>query len=406
MTRQTRTGILVVAGAALFIFALFAIANRAFLFGDTFAVQSRFTSVAGLTSGASVQYQGVNVGRVDAVRLPTEPGQKIEVVMAISEGARPVITKTTQAQIKSEGIVGEQIVVLVTPAVDVGEPIEDGDIILGIDPFDLFEITDRALESVQNFEKAATTFDQIMQDVRNGEGTLGKIIYDSTLYYTFVQTANETRNVMNSMADNAESLVALADEATQGVKTLLDNLEHGEGTVARLINDPELYEQFLSSADTLHAIMDEMRVVLANLEYTSNWGALGAYRFAELMEAAKHNWLFKRYFEERGHMELAPFEVRERAIEESFRRLTQRERELLEWEERLRREQAELGTRTSGTAVGTGATRSSSESGEPSGSNEDTESSGPATEAGSDSEAEEPDESGSAGTSTESSSSD
>jgi phospholipid/cholesterol/gamma-HCH transport system substrate-binding protein len=346
MTRQTRTGILVVAGASLFIFALFAIANRAFLFGDTFVVESRFTSVAGLTSGAAVQYQGVSVGRVDAVRLPDEPGQKIVVIMAISENARRVLTKKTQAQIKSAGIVGEQIVVLVTPSEDVGDPISDGDVVPGIDPFDLFEITDRALQSVQNFEKAATTFDEIMQDVRNGEGTLGKIIYDSTLYITFVRTANETQSVMNSMADNAESLVALADEATQGVKTLLDKIEHGEGTVARLINDPELYEQFLSSADTLYTIMNDVRVVLANLEHTSNWGALGAYRFAELMEAAKHNWLFKRYFEERGHMELAPFEVRERAIEESFRRLTQRERDLLDWEERLRRAGADVGMPT------------------------------------------------------------
>jgi phospholipid/cholesterol/gamma-HCH transport system substrate-binding protein len=93
------------------------------------------------------------------------------------------------------------------------------------------------------------------------------------------------------------------------------------------------------------------------MEHTSNWGALGAYRFAELMEAAKHNWLFKRYFEERGHMELAPFEVRERAIEESFRRLTQRERELLEWEERLRRAEAEVdrsGSEEAGNDTGTG----------------------------------------------------
>ncbi len=370
MTRQTRTGILVVTAAALFIFALFAIANRAFLFADTFVVESRFNSVAGLTGGAAVQYQGVNVGRVDAVSLPTEPGEKIEVTMAISENARPVITKNTQAQIKSEGIVGDQIVVLVTPSVDVGEPIEDGDIIRGVDPFDLFEITDRALESVQNFEKAATTFDEIMQDVRNGEGTLGKIIYDSTLYYTFVQTANETQAVMNSMADNAASLVALADEATQGVKTLLENLEHGEGTVAKLINDPELYEQFLSTADTMYAIMNDVRIVLANMEHTSNWGALGAYRFAELMEAAKHNWLFKRYFEERGHMEMAPFEVRERAIEESFRRLTQRERELLEWEERLRQAGAQIGQPTDAAA------RESSRSSGPSDDESDTPSDG------------------------------
>lgn len=345
MTRQTRTGLLILAGAALFIAALFTIANRAFLFSDTFFIQSRYTSVAGLTPGASVQYQGVKVGRVEWVRLPAEPGGKIEVAMAIDEKARRVITKNTQAQIKSDGLVGNQIVVLVTPE-DYGAPIEDGDVITGVDPFDLFEITDRALESVQNFEKAATTFEEIMQDVRSGEGTLGKFVYDSTLYNTFVRTATQTQNLMASMADNATSLVALADEATQGVKTILDKLENGEGAVARLINDPELYEEFLAAADTMHAIMGDVRVVLGNMEQTSNWGALGAYRFAELMEAAKHNWLFKRYFEERGHMELAPFEVRERAIEESYKKLIQRERQLLEWEQRLQEAEARLNSQT------------------------------------------------------------
>lgn len=44
-------------------------------------------------------------------------------------------------------------------------------------------------------------------------------------------------------------------------------------------------------------------------------------------------------------MELAPFEVREKAIEESYRKLIQRERELLEWEERLRQEEEQLNRR-------------------------------------------------------------
>ena len=78
---------------------------------------------------------------------------------------------------------------------------------------------------------------------------------------------------------------------------------------------------------------------------------------AELMEAGKHNWLFKRYFEERGYVEKAPFEVRERAIEESFRQLQQRERELQAWEERLKAEANAQGSTTQDTTA-TSATTS------------------------------------------------
>jgi phospholipid/cholesterol/gamma-HCH transport system substrate-binding protein len=60
------------------------------------------------------------------------------------------------------------------------------------------------------------------------------------------------------------------------------------------------------------------------------------------MEAGKHNWLFKRYFEERGYVEKAPFEVREQAIEESFRQLQEKERALILWEERLKAQAARM----------------------------------------------------------------
>ena len=52
MSRQARVGLLVLAGILLFMVALFAIANRSFLFSDTFFIKSRFDNVAGLQTGA------------------------------------------------------------------------------------------------------------------------------------------------------------------------------------------------------------------------------------------------------------------------------------------------------------------------------------------------------------------
>ena len=342
MSREARVGLLALAGIALFVVALFAIANRSFLLSDTFLLRARFNRVAGLVPGAPVQFQGVNVGRVESVQLPPEPGGQIEVTMAIKEEARRVIHARTQAQIKSEGLVGQQIVVLVNPPGVQGEPVSEGDLIVGVDPFDLFEITDRTLASVQRFEDAANAFRQIMLDVRAGEGTLGKLIYDPTLYDEFVATTNETRRVLNNLANNAEALVALAEEATQGVQSILDKIDRGEGTMARMLNDPALYERLLATADTLRLVASDLRAITGAAENAANWGALGAYRFAELMEAAKHNWLFRRYFEERGYMERAPFEVRERAIEQAYRQLQARMRELDAWERQLQEREARL----------------------------------------------------------------
>ena len=329
------------AGVGLFLVALFTLANRSFFLSDTFFIRSQFSSVAGLQAGAAVQYQGVNVGRVETVQLPSAPGEQITVTMAIREEAQHLIRQNTQAQIKSDGLVGNQIVVLVS-APQPGELVEDGGYIPGAPPFDLFEITDRAMRSVQEFESAAVAFRQIMLDVQNGEGTLGKIIYDPTLYNEFVATTNESRRILNNLADNAEALVGLAGRATQGVESILTKIDAGQGTLAKLINDPTLYNEFVAMTDTLQTVVVDLQAITSSTENAANWGALGAYRFAQLMEAARHNFLFKRYFEERGYMEAAPFEVREKALEETYRTIQARERELLEWEQQLQAMQRRL----------------------------------------------------------------
>ena len=336
MSRQVRTGIVLIGGVVVFLLLLFTIADRSFLFGDTVPIHARYSSVAGLTAGAQVQYQGVTVGRVQGVHLPEEPGEKITVSMAIRNSAIHLVTEGTQAQIKTDGLVGNQIVVLVNPPfARTMTPIAEDGVITGIDPFDLFEITDKMLSTVAQFDSAAATFQQIMIDVQGGEGSLGKLVYDDALYEEFVSTTNSTRRTMNNLADNAESLVELAHDATEGVNVILEQINAGEGTFAKMIHDPSFYTSLLTVADTLQGILTDMRTITHNAENVTNWGAIGAFRFAELMEAAKHNWLFRRYFEERGYMEQAPFEQREAAIAQSFADLERQRRELLDWEQRL-----------------------------------------------------------------------
>ncbi len=353
MNRSARLGILITSAFLLFLVALFTIGDRTFLFSSTITVRTQFNQVAGLQEGAPVQFQGINVGRVQSVDLPLNPGESIMVTMSISTKATHLIRKNTLAQIKSDGLVGEQIIVLFNPEV-VGDLIGEDDLLQGVDPFDLYEITDRAMTSVRSFESVAVALEAIMQDVRKGEGTLGKILYDSTLYVEVVATTSETRRVLTGLANTAEAsadvLLGLAEEATRGIESILAKADSGNGTLARLLNDPELYDAFVATTDSLKDIAGEMKVMTQSASNAAFWGEIGAFRMAELMEAAKHNWLFKRYFEERGSIESAPFEVREAALSETFRQISDRERELLLWEERLKALEKDLNARRDSTA--------------------------------------------------------
>lgn len=343
MSEQARVGLLVLAGAALFFLVLFAVANRSFLLSDTFFVNARYSEVAGLQSGASVQFQGVSVGRVEQVSLPESAEGKIVVTMAIRENAKHLVHTNTRALIKSDGLVGNTIVVLANPTqAELGPQADEGDFINGVNPFNLYEITDRLLATANRFEDAAVAAEQIMQDVRNEEGTLGKLIYDPQVYNSFVATTQEAERTLAGIGESAEEIVTTAQDATDGVNAILQKVNTGEGSLALLLNDPGFYNQLLAASDTISAVANNLESITSSAQNAANWASLGAYRFAELMEAGKHNFLFKSYFEERGYYEKAPFEVRESAIESSYQDLEAMQQELMRWEQRLEAREARL----------------------------------------------------------------
>lgn len=334
MSRQARLGLIVLAGVLAFVLALFILANRTFLLAETYRVRAEFSRVGGLMPGAAVQYQGISVGRVEAVTLPAAPGGAIEVELAIRGDARHLVRQDTRAVIQTDGLVGNMIVVL--KGGSTREPIvAEGGRLLGVDPFDFSLVTDRLFESVSRFDSLSITFTGIMQDVRRGEGSLGRFLYDPRLYDETVLTAQETRAAMRNLTAEADALVGIARDASDGLNDIVRKVNEGEGTLARLLNDDAIHQELLEASQAFRAAAADIETVTDRAEDAANWGTLAMFRLAENMEALKENWFFKGYYERRGYREMAPFEIREQALAETYEALEQRERELYEWEQRL-----------------------------------------------------------------------
>lgn len=336
MSRQARLGLIVLGGVLAFILALFVLANRTFLLSDTYRVQAQFYDVGGLLPGAPVQYQGVAVGRVELIELPEVPGEPITVGMAIREEARGLVRQDSRALIQTQGLVGNMMVVLSGGSTT--EPIvAEGGTITGVEPFNFTEVTDRMFESVSRFDSVTIALTGIMGDVRSGEGSLGAFLYDDRLYEESVLTTQETRVALRTLTQQANALVGIAADASEGVNEIIQKVNTGEGTLARVLNDDEIYEEMLQATTAFSEAAADVETVTDRAEDAANWGTLAMFRLAENMEALKENWFFKGYYERRGYREKAPFEIREQALQETYQALEQRERELYEWEQRLER---------------------------------------------------------------------
>jgi phospholipid/cholesterol/gamma-HCH transport system substrate-binding protein len=350
MTRQARLGLIVLAGILAFVIALFTLANRQFLLADTYRIQAEFNDVGGLAPGAPVQYQGIGVGRVEEVRLPSAPGAPITVRIAVRERARHLVRQDSRAVIQTDGLVGAMMV-SITGGSQAQPVVAEGGTITGVDPFSFGAVTDRMFESVARFDSVTVQLTGIMGDIRTGEGTLGRFLYDPALYNETVLTAQETRVALQGLTRGANDLVAIAADASGGINSIIQKVNEGEGTIARVLNEDAIYTALLDASQTFSAAAGDIETITDRAENAANWGALAMFRLAENMEALKENWLFKGYFERRGFREQAPFEIREQALSETFRALETRERELYEREQALVERERRVGAATTTSAT-------------------------------------------------------
>jgi phospholipid/cholesterol/gamma-HCH transport system substrate-binding protein len=76
--------------------------------GNGFRVVAEFGNISGLKKGASVEVAGVEVGRVESIRLT--PGDRALVAMRLQPGIK--LTADTIASIRTKGIIGDKFVKL------------------------------------------------------------------------------------------------------------------------------------------------------------------------------------------------------------------------------------------------------------------------------------------------------
>lgn len=300
MSRQARLGLLVLSGVALFFAALFIIANRSFLLNDTYPLYAQFDQVAGLAPGGDVQYQGLSVGRVERVMLPESVQHPFRVELQVQTEAAALIREGTTAHIRREGFIGAPLVVL-TPGT--GQALEAGATLRGATPLDLFVAAEQGMASLARFDSLTAALQTVAHDLQMGRGTLGRLMQDPAAYEALLQTSRTADQALAAIVRRTDTLTTAALNASTRLNALLDAATTGEGTLARLVQDSTLYTEAVETSRQLQTTMQDLRHLLEQAEPGVHWGTVAAFRAAENMEALKRNWFFKGYYKDRGYWE-------------------------------------------------------------------------------------------------------
>lgn len=202
----------VLAVLALAVFGVHQVASRHWRVQPTFRVRAEFATIGGLEAGHRVRVQGIDAGVVEQVVPPSEPGRPVALVLRIDERLHPLVRSDTVARIISEGLVGAKVVEL-TPGRPGSPPVADMGRIASEPPIDMADVLRRASGSLQRLEglthsaeKGLSEINAIAGSIRRGEGSLGKLVQDETIYRDLVALSHRGEKAMTALDENLAAL--------------------------------------------------------------------------------------------------------------------------------------------------------------------------------------------------------
>lgn len=308
----TRLGLFVMAGIAFLILLLYIIGKNQNMFGKSFELKARFGNVQGLVQGDNIRFAGINAGSVKSVEVLNDT--TIEVTMLVKTGMQPFIRRNARITIATDGLIGNRVVNIEsgrTPA----PVVQEGDVLFGADgpttdqmlsvlnnttndvsaiaaelkktvvrineskavwrllndeslPADLKHSLGKVRLASDKMAGTMTGVYDLVQDVKNGRGTAGQLLTDTTIASKVAQSLEGISRI-GKLADSLSArMIAL-------VTTINDDLNSGDGTVHVLMKDKQ----------TAARLQNTIR----NIEQDTE-------AFNEVMDALKQSFLLRGYF--------------------------------------------------------------------------------------------------------------
>ncbi len=304
--RAVIVGLFVFIGLIFLVSGILMVGNLRETFTKKISVIAFFDDVNGLQVGNNIWFSGVKVGTVKDIHFYSRSA--VEVTMRVDVKTQEYIRKDAKVKISTDGLIGNKILVIFGGSGKFDQ-IQEGDTLdveKAVSQEDMLKILQ---ESNKNLNSITTDFKSISKKLDSGEGTMGKLINDNSLYDNFNKT-----------------IISIQVTSSKG-QQLLNNLNtytaqlNQQGTLANdLVTDTIVFASVREFAQRLKQIADTTAVLVTQLktitsDSTTSIGVLlhdkeagarlketlknlesSSKKLDEDLEAAQYSWPLKKGF--------------------------------------------------------------------------------------------------------------
>jgi phospholipid/cholesterol/gamma-HCH transport system substrate-binding protein len=250
---QLKVGLTVLVASITLGVLIFLMSGTGGWFTKKIVLRSYFDNASGLRVGAPVRLNGVDIGNVTGIRVIPDKNRQltpVEVTMRVSTKYHSSLRKDSLTLLSTAGVLGETYI-----DIDSSQSVEaeakDGDELPIKDRPDLTDMMRASNTTLQNLDALLKRLDRIVAFVESGKGSVGKLIYDPTLYNRLASTVNEFQQIVNNISQGKGTLGKLVSDeefyrkvnaTVDKVNVIVDDLNAGKGSAGKFLKDPSLYE--------------------------------------------------------------------------------------------------------------------------------------------------------------------
>lgn len=311
--RQARVAGLAIIGALLLAYGVFRVGEVFDVFAKRYELATLVPSALGLRPGAPVTLAGQRIGQVksiDFIPVNRKVGDdNLRIVIAVAEGVQDQIRADSRAFLRTQGLLGDKFVDI-EPGSSGARILQPGDTIAAGESLDIDQFLTMAAGALDQATAIVANLQDLTGGMTRGEGTMGQLLRDDQLYSNMNAATMEMRSILAQLnrADGTfgrlirdpalyqqihgaiarvDSLGAMmlygegsmaqllrsdslyrgilgtlntADSAVTDLAGFVNRMTTGDGTIQRMMTDPELYDQFLRAVTDVQTLINDIRL--------------------------------------------------------------------------------------------------------------------------------------------------
>ncbi len=258
-------GLVVIFASITLAVLIFLMTGPTGMFSRKIVVSAYFDNAGGLRVGAPVRLEGVDIGNVTAITVvPSHGLTPVEVTMKVSTRYKGALKKDSVASLSTAGVLGETFVDIDSRG-STGQVAQNGDTLPTKTSPQLQDVVRSSQGTLENVDILVRRVDRILTQIESGNGSIGKLIYDETLYNRLNNSLTEVQRMVSQVSEGKGSVGKLiaSDELYNKVRASVDNLDkiidevnQGKGSAGKFLKDPALFDnanQTIAKANQLMA---------------------------------------------------------------------------------------------------------------------------------------------------------